>query len=154
MPICKYEEFLSLIKSKNRILGFDHGKKKIGIAISNDDLTLASPLKTILRKKFVADYYEIKNIINDYSIKGIVVGWPLNMDGSKGPRCQSVETYVYKLLDCIDIPILFYDERMSSQAIDKLWIQQNVSRKKRANNIDKHAACWILQSALDTFKKK
>ncbi len=154
MPICKYEQFLSLIKFKNRILGFDHGTKNIGVAISNEDLTLATPLKTITRKKILDDFDEILTLINDYRIKGIVFGWPLNMNGSRGPRCQSVETFVKKFLNFNDIPILFQDERMSSQAIEKIWIQQKVSRKKRSDNIDKHAACWILQSALDTLKKK
>ena len=93
-------------------------------------------------------------LISDYSIKGIVFGWPLNMNGSKGPRCQSVETFINNLLNINDIPILLQDERMSTQAVEKIWIEQNVSRKKRSDNIDKHAACWILQSALDTLKKK
>ncbi len=154
MPICKHEEFLSLINFKNRILGFDHGTKKIGVAISDENLTLASPLKTIIRKKKINDLNEVFGLISDYSIKGIVFGWPLNMNGSKGPRCQSVETFINNLLNINDIPILLQDERMSTQAVEKIWIEQNVSRKKRSDNIDKHAACWILQSALDTLKKK
>ena len=154
MPICKHEEFLCLINFKNRILGFDHGTKKIGVAISDENLTLASPLKTIIRKKKINDLNEVFGLISDYSIKGIVFGWPLNMNGSKGPRCQSVETFINNLLNINDIPILLQDERMSTQAVEKIWIEQNVSRKKRSDNIDKHAACWILQSALDTLKKK
>ena len=153
MPICKYEEFLSLIKCKKRILGLDHGTKKIGIAISDGDLILASPLMTIFRKKQIEDFEELSKLIKEYSIVGLVFGWPLNMNGDRGPRCQSVETFVKKFLDFQNIPIFFQDERMSSQAIEKILLKQNVSRKKRYKNIDKHAACWILQSALDSFKK-
>ena len=153
MPICKYEEFLSLIKSKKRILGIDHGAKRIGIAISDEDLTLATPLTTIIRKKQYQDYNTISDIIKNYFICGIVFGWPLNMDGSKGPRCQSVNTFVRNFLTFYDIPVFYQDERMSSQAVEKIFIKQNFSRKRRSENLDKHAACWILQSALDTFKK-
>ena len=153
MPICKYEEFLSLIKYKNRILGIDHGTKKMGIAISDRDLILASPLMTIIRQKQNEDFETLSNLIKEYSIVGIVFGWPINMNGDRGPRCQSVETFVKNFLNFQKIPIFFQDERMSSQAIEKILLKQNVSRKKRYKNIDKHAACWILQSALDSFKK-
>ncbi len=154
MTICKYEEFLSKIKCKKRILGIDHGSKTIGIAISDEDLILASPLKTINRKKQLDDFKELSNLIKKYSIAGLVFGWPLNMNGNKGPRCQSVETFVKNFLSFQNIPIFYQDERMSSQAVEKILLKQDVSRKKRYQNIDKHAACWILQSALDTFKKK
>ena len=154
MPICKYEEFLSLIKYKKRILGIDHGTKKMGVAISDGELILALPLMTIVRKKQIEDFTELSNLIKKYSIVGLVFGWPLNMNGNKGPRCQSVETFVKNFLDFQNVPIFFQDERFSSQAIEKIFLKQNVSRKKRYKNIDKHAACWILQSALDSFKKK
>ena len=154
MPICKYEEFLSLIKYKNRILGIDHGTKKMGVAISDGNLILASPLMTIIRQKQNEDFETLSNLIKEYSIVGIVFGWPINMNGDRGPRCQSVETFVKNFLNFQNIPIFFQDERMSSQAIEKILLKQNVSRKKRYKNIDKHAACWILQSALDSFKKK
>ena len=154
MPICKYEEFLSLIKSKNRILGIDHGSKNIGIAISDENLILSLPLTTIIRSKQKIDFEELQKLILENSIKGIVFGYPINMDGTKGPRCQSVETFVKNFMAFYDLPIFYQDERMSSQAVDKIFLQQNMSRKSRAKNIDKHAACWILQSALDSFKKK
>ena len=93
-------------------------------------------------------------IIKEKDIGGIVVGLPLNMNGTKGPRCQSVETFFRNFLIFHDIPLLFQDERMSSQAIEKIFISQDVSRKRRSSNIDKHAASWILQSALDFLKKR
>ena len=120
MPICKYEQFLSLIKFKNRILGFDHGTKNIGVAISNEDLTLATPLKTITRKKILDDFDEILTLINDYRIKGIVFGWPLNMNGSRGPRCQSVETFVKKFLNFKNLKLHQSTNVVSSHRIASL----------------------------------
>ncbi len=154
MPICKSEEFLSLIKHKNRILGLDHGSKNIGIAISDEKLIVATPLETIKKTNQKHDFFKILNIINEYCIKGLVFGWPLNMNGSKGPRCQSVMSFVKSFLNVKDIPVFLQDERLSSQAVEKIMIKQNLSRKKRSKVIDKHAASWILQSALDRFKKK
>ena len=154
MPICKHEEFLSFTKYKNRILGIDHGTKKIGVAITDSDLIIATPLTTISRVNQAKDFENLSSLIVNNSAVGLVVGWPLNMNGSKGPRCQSVETFIKKFLEYFDIPIFFQDERMSSQAVEKILIHQDMSRKKRLQNIDKHAACWILQSAIDSFPKK
>ncbi len=154
MPICKHEDFLLQTKQHKNLLGIDHGSKLIGIAISNQELFIATPLTTILRKKQTTDFNELFRIIKEKDIGGIVVGLPLNMNGTKGPRCQSVETFFKNFLKFYDIPLLFQDERMSSQAIEKIFISQDVSRKKRSYNIDKHAACWILQSALDFLKKR
>ena len=153
MPICKYEEFLSLIKHKKRILGIDHGSKKIGVAISDESQSLATPLTTIFKKNKDHDFKMLLDIIKNYSVLGVICGWPLNMNGTKGPRCQSVYVFIKNFLSFYDIPILFKDERMSTQAVEKIFINNDVSRKKRYKNLDKHAACWILQSALDSFKK-
>ena len=96
----------------------------------------------------------IKRVKNLDYIKGGSKTESLNMNGTKGPRCQSVETFFRNFLIFHDIPLLFQDERMSSQAIEKIFISQDISRKKRSSSIDKHAACWILQSALDFLKKR
>ena len=96
----------------------------------------------------------LDKIVLDWQPEILIVGLPLNMNGTKGPRCQSVETFFRNFLIFHDIPLLFQDERMSSQAIEKIFISQDISRKKRSSNIDKHAACWILQSALDFLKKR
>ena len=154
MPICKHEDFLIKTSHHKNLLGIDHGSKLIGIAISNKELFIATPLTTIVRKKQNVDFNEILKIIKEKDVGGIVVGLPLNMNGTKGPRCQSVETFFRNFLIFHDIPLLFQDERMSSQAIEKIFISQDLSRKKRSSNIDKHAACWILQSALDFLKKR
>ena len=154
MPICKHEDFLLSTKNYRNLLGIDHGSKYIGIAISYKELFVATPLKTIVRKKQQYDFDELIKIIKENDVGGIVVGLPLNMNGTRGPRCQSVETFFRNFLKLNDIPLLFQDERMSSQAVEKIFISHNVSRKKRSLNIDKHAACWILQSALDFLKKR
>ena len=154
MPICKSEDFLLYIKNHKNILGLDHGTKLIGVAISNIQLKIATPLTTILRQNQKLDFLEIRDIINENDVGGVVVGLPLNMNGTKGPRCQSVETFFNNFLKKYDLPLFYQDERMSTQAIEKIFINQNLSRKKRSVNIDKHAACWILQSALDMLIKK
>ena len=136
MPICKHEDFLIKMKHHKNLLGIDHGSKLIGIAISNKELFIATPLTTIVRNKQNVDFNEILKIIKEKDVGGIVVGLPLNMNGTKGPRSQSVETFFRNFLIFHDIPLLFQDERMSSQAIEKIFISQEISRKKRSSNID------------------
>ena len=154
MPIFKPDEFLLNILPKKRILGIDPGTKTLGIAVSDSNLMVASPISTIKRKKIKSDIEELFNICEKYNISGIVMGWPLNMDGSIGPRCDSVRDFIKSLLNIKDLPILLQDERMSTMAIEKPMILADLSRKKRSSRTDQLAACWILQSALDGLQKK
>ena len=154
MPIFKPDEFLLNILPKKRILGIDPGTKTLGIAVSDSNLMVASPISTIKRKKIKSDIEELINICEKYNISGIVMGWPLNMDGSIGPRCDSVRDFIKSLLNVKDLPILLQDERMSTMAIEKPMILADLSRKKRSSRTDQLAACWILQSALDGLQKK
>ena len=154
MPIFKPDEFLLNILPKKRILGIDPGTKTLGIAVSDSNLMVASPISTIKRKKIKSDIEELFNICEKYNISGIVMGWPLNMDGSIGPRCDSVRDFIKSLLNVKDLPILLQDERMSTMAIEKPMILADLSRKKRSSRTDQLAACWILQSALDGLQKK
>ncbi|MDA7692880.1 Holliday junction resolvase RuvX [Alphaproteobacteria bacterium] len=154
MPIFKPDEFLLNILPKKRILGIDPGTKTLGIAVSDSNLMVASPISTIKRKKIKSDIEELFNICEKYNISGIVMGWPLNMDGSIGPRCNSVRDFIKSLLNIKDLPILLQDERMSTMAIEKPMIIADLSRKKRSSRTDQLAACWILQSALDGLQKK
>ena len=154
MPIFKPDEFLSNILPKKRILGIDPGTKTLGIAVSDSNLKVASPVSTIKRKKIQSDLKELINLVEKYEISGIVMGWPLNMDGSSGPRCDSVRDFIKSLLKVRDIAILLQDERMSTMAIEKPMIAADLSRKKRNSRVDQLAACWILQSALDGLQKK
>ena len=154
MPICKPEDFLFKTNNHKNLLGLDHGTKKIGVAICNKVLSVATPLKTLVRQTQDLDFHNIYKLIKENDVGGIVVGLPLNMNGSRGPRCQSVETFFTNFLKQHDFPLLYQDERMSTQAIEKILIKNDLSRRRRSVNIDKHAACWILQSALDILNKK
>ena len=154
MPIFKSDEFLFNILPKKRLLGIDPGTKTLGIAVSDSNLMVASPIITIKRKKINIDIRELLILVEEYTIAGIVIGWPLNMDGSIGPRCDSVRDFVKSLLNIKDLPVLLQDERMSTIAIEKPMIKADLSRKKRSSRTDQLAACWILQSALDGLQKK
>ena len=154
MPIFKPDEFLLNILPKKRLLGIDHGTKTLGIAISNSDMTVASPIKTIKRDKLRSDITKLISIFDEYKITGLVIGWPLNMDGSVGPRCDSVRDFTNSVLKIRDLPVLLQDERMSTMAIEKPMITADMTRKQRSLRTDKLAACWILQTALDVLKKK
>ena len=154
MPIFKPDEFLLNILPKKRLLGIDPGSKTLGIAVSDSNLIVASPILTIKRKKIGSDVNELIMILKEYDITGIVIGWPINMDGSLGPRCDSVRDFIKSFLEMKDIPILLQDERMSTLAIEKPMISADLTRKKRVLRTDQLAACWILQTALDVLQKK
>ena len=154
MPIFKLDEFLLNILPKKRLLGIDPGTKTLGIAVSNTDLTVASPIKTIKRKKLSSDINELMSVLNHYDIAGLIMGWPLNMDGSIGPRCDSVRDFTKSILKVKDLPIFFQDERMSTMAIERPMIDEDMTRKKRSARTDHLAACWILQTTLDGLQKK
>ena len=154
MPIFKPDEFLLNILPKRRLLGIDPGTKTLGIAVSDSNLMVASPITTIKRKKINIDIRELLILVEEYTIAGIVIGWPLNMDGSIGPRCDSVRDFIKSLLNIKDLPVLLQDERMSTMAIERPMIKADLSRKKRSSRTDQLAACWILQSALDGLQKK
>ena len=154
MPIFKPDEFLLNILPKKRLIGIDPGTKTIGVAVSNTDLTVASPITTIKRKKISSDINELILIANHYDIAGLVMGWPLNMDGSIGPRCDSVRDFTKSILVVNDFPIFFQDERMSTMAVERPMINEDMTRKKRSSRTDQLAACWILQTALDGLQKK
>jgi len=147
--------FLKPLKNnKNRLLGLDVGTKTIGLALSDATWIIASPLQTIERKKFKQDALELRTIINKYDVVGLVIGLPKNMDGSEGPRCQSIKQFSQNLLAEIDIPISFWDERLSTVAVTRTLLEADVSRKRRQELVDKMAASYILQGALDALSAK
>ena len=117
-------------------------------------MTVASPIKTIKRDKLKSDLSKLISIFDEYDITGLVMGWPLNMDGSVGPRCDSVRDFTNSVLKKRDFPVLLQDERMSTMAIEKPMITADMTRKQRSLRTDQLAACWILQTALDVLKKK
>jgi putative holliday junction resolvase len=134
---------------QSRLLGLDVGSKTIGLAISDSSLRVASPLSTIRRAKFATDAQEINQIIAERGIGGLVIGLPIAMDGSEGPRCQSVRQFGANLLGVIDLPVAFWDERFSTIGAERPLREAEMSHRRRADVIDKLAAAYILQGALD-----
>ena len=146
-------ELKSTLKKGERLLGLDLGSKTIGIALSDFLLTIASPMETIRRKKFTTDAERLLAIIEEQNVGGLVLGLPLNMDGSEGPRCQSTRQFAKNMAEKTDIPIGFWDERMSTMAVTRTLIEADASRKRRSELVDKLAASYILQGVLDNISK-
>lgn len=132
-------------------MGFDPGTKTIGLAISDPTLKVATPLTTLKRTKFAADAVKIKDLMSEYNIGAFVIGLPLNMDGSEGPRCQSIRQFQKNLEQYFDVPMVFWDERLSTVAVTRTLLEADASRKRRAEVVDKMAAAYILQGALDSL---
>lgn len=139
------------LNTGDRLLGIDMGTKTIGLAMSDITRTIATPLETIRRTKFGVDVERMRDIVNEHGIAGFVLGLPMNMDGSEGPRCQSTRAFAENLLGKIDLPLAFWDERMSTQAVTRTLIEADVTRKGRKQVVDKMAAAFILQGALDAY---
>ena len=140
-----------------RLLGLDPGSKTIGLAISDSALTVASPLETIKRGKFTQDAARLAEICKDYRIGGLVIGLPVNMDGTEGPRCQSVRQLARNLVEKAGFtqPIAFWDERLSTAAVERFLVDEaDMTRKRRAEVVDKMAAAYILQGALDAIARQ
>jgi len=133
----------------SRLMGLDIGSKTIGLALSDTRRTIASPLETIRRTKFTADAARLRALIAAHGVGGLVIGLPVAMDGSEGPRCQSVRQFAASLLKTVDIPIAFWDERLSTAAVTRGMIEADISRKRRAELVDRAAAAYILQGLLD-----
>ena len=133
------------------VLGLDLGTKTIGVAISDLTRQIASPLETIARRKFADDAQRLIHLAKQEKAGLIVLGLPLNMNGSEGPRAQSTRAFARNLARHIDIPIVFWDERLSTAAVERMLIAADQSRAKRGAVIDKLAAAYILQSALDSL---
>ena len=133
---------------QQRLIGLDLGTKTIGVAVSDVELRVATPLTTIRRTKFKADAAELLRIAENEKAFAIVIGLPLNMDGSEGPRAQAARAFGRNLSPLLDIPIVYWDERLSTVAAERAMIEADLSRKKRAERIDAAAAAIILEGAL------
>ncbi|MEO5805657.1 Holliday junction resolvase RuvX [Devosia sp.] len=144
---------LLALPPSGKLLGLDLGTKTIGIAVSDGMRYSATPLETIRRTKFTADAIRLDQLIAENAIVGIVLGLPLNMDGSEGPRVQSTRAFARSLAQRITLPIVFWDERLSTSAVTRMMIQADVRRDKRAEVVDKLAASYILQGALDRLRR-
>jgi putative Holliday junction resolvase len=142
--------FASALPSGGKLLGLDLGTRTIGIAICDPGWHFAGPSETIRRVKFTQDIASLRRIIEHEHAIGLVVGLPLNMDGSDSPRTQSVRTFARNLAP-LELPILLWDERWSTQAVERAMIEADVSRAKRAEKVDALAAAHILQGAIDAL---
>jgi putative holliday junction resolvase len=137
-----------------RLLGLDLGEKTIGLALSDTLLTIATPLQTLKRGKFSVDAVALDAIIAEHGIGGLVVGLPLNMDGSDGPSAQSARAFVRNFAARSLLPVMLWDERLSTAAVTRTLIDADASRKRRKEVVDKMAAAYILQGALDALKHR
>ncbi|MBF0334732.1 MAG: Holliday junction resolvase RuvX [Alphaproteobacteria bacterium] len=136
-----------------RLLGLDVGTKTIGLALSDLTRTIATPMETIRRTKFGKDADLLLAIIDKHEIAGLVIGLPVSMDGTEGPRAQSTRQFAENVLGRRDLPIAFWDERLSTAAVTRTLLEADASRKRRAEVVDKMAAAYILQGALDVMKR-
>jgi putative Holliday junction resolvase len=153
MAIVEPAELNTALPTGGRLLGLDLGSKTIGLAISDSGLAVASPLDTIRRKRFTADAEALIALIDERGIGALVLGLPKNMDGSEGPRAQSTRQFATNLLEKIDIPIAFWDERLSTAEVQRILIDQaDMTRKRRGEVVDKMAAGVILQNVLDFLR--
>lgn len=146
------EDFLNL-PDQARLLGLDLGTKTIGLALSDVERQIATPLETIKRVKFGLDAAALLKIAGKHQVAGLIIGLPLNMDGSEGPRVQSTRAFIRNLMPLTALPIAFWDERMSTLAVTRTLLSADASRTKRAEVVDKMAAAYILQGALDRLMR-
>ena len=147
------EDFKKSIEKKSRLLGIDPGKNRIGIAISDEDKLVSTPLKTIFKKNNSNFINEIQTIIEENNIKGIIVGNPINMDGSKGPSAQSAEDFSKYISNNVSIPVTMWDERLSSQGAFNLSSNLDINVSKKVEKLDENAASFILQGAIDYISR-
>ncbi|HEY2883793.1 MAG TPA: Holliday junction resolvase RuvX [Rhizomicrobium sp.] len=145
-------DFRSAIAANARLLGLDLGEKTIGLALSDTLLTVATPMELLKRGKFSADAAKLDDIIVTQNIGGLVIGLPLNMDGSEGPSAQSARAFARNFAARSPLPILMWDERLSTAAVTRTLLDFDASRKRRAEVVDKMAAGYILQGLLDRLR--
>ncbi|WP_305987029.1 Holliday junction resolvase RuvX [Roseibium sp. MMSF_3544] len=148
-PALSLEDFLTALPANTRLIGLDLGTKTIGLALSDLGRGIASPMETIRRKKFTTDAEQLLKLCTEHEVGGIVLGLPLNMDGSEGPRAQATRAFARNLSQKTDLPITHWDERLSTAAVTRTLLEADSSRAKRADVVDKMAAAYILQGFLD-----
>ena len=150
-PSLSLDDFCDTLYDDDRLIGIDLGSKTIGLALSDVTRTVGSPLKTIKRTRFTKDAQELTAICRENKVAGLIIGLPVNMDGSEGPRCQSTRQFARNLETHTGLPMAFWDERLSTAAVTRTLLDADASRTRRAELVDKMAASYILQGALDRF---
>jgi len=154
MAVVELTELPALLPRYSALIGLDLGEKTIGVAVSDTTRMVASPLELIRKTKFTAEANRLFALIDERQVGAVVIGLPVNMDGTEGVRCQSNRAFARNLLRLRDIPIAFWDERMSTMAVNRFLIDQlDASRAKRAGLVDQMAAAWILQGALERLRQ-
>jgi putative Holliday junction resolvase len=154
MPALDLPEFAAALPAAGALIGLDPGAKRIGVAASDATRLIASPIDTIVRTKFSADAARVLGLYDGRACVGLVVGLPRNMDGSEGPAAQSARAFARNLLAVRDVPLLLWDERLSTAAVTRTLIDADASRKRRAEVVDKLAAAYALQGALDALQER
>jgi putative Holliday junction resolvase len=152
LAILELAELKAVLAPGKRLLGFDLGEKTIGLALSDTLLMVATPMETLQRGKFSVDAAKIDAIIAAQGVGGLVIGLPLNMDGTDGPSAQSARAFARNFLKRADLPIVLIDERLSTAAVTRTLLDADASRKRRSQVVDKMAAAYILQGALDRLR--
>jgi putative Holliday junction resolvase len=147
------EEFAKALPSGVPLMGLDVGTKTIGLALSDVTRTIASGLATLTRGRFVADAERLLALVGENGVGGLVIGLPVNLDGSQGPRAQATRAFARNLAKLTPLPILLWDERLTTAAAERSLLEADLSRRRRTQVIDKVAATLILQSALDRIKR-
>jgi len=154
MSIVDLNELNRLVPKDARLLGLDLGEKTIGLALSDTSRTIATPMLTLKRGRFAVDAEQLAVIISEQKVAGLVIGLPLNMDGTEGPSAQSARAFGRNFAALSELPVVFCDERLSTVAVTRTLLEADASRKQRARVVDKMAAAFVLQGALDQLKHK
>lgn len=149
MPVLELADAAPLLPPRGALIGLDLGSKTIGTAVSDPERRIAAPVETIARQRFTADAQRILALAGERRAVGFVLGLPINMDGTEGPRAQATRAFARNLAKLTDLPIALWDERLSTAAVERELIAADASRARRKAVIDAHAASYILQGALD-----
>jgi len=152
MPLCNPGDLKAAIRKGQRLIGLDVGTKTIGMALSDTELMVGTPLATIRRTRFRDDAARILAEIDRHDVGAVVIGLPLALDGRDSPRTQGVRQFARNLMGYRDVPVVFWDERLSTAAVERAMIAADLSRKRRAETIDRAAAAYILQGLLDRIR--
>jgi putative Holliday junction resolvase len=149
MSIISLEELAKILSRGQRLIGLDLGEKTIGIALTDTLRTVATPLKTLKRGKFSTDAAVLASMLEEHGVGAVIVGLPLNMDGSTGPSAQSAKAFARNFAAISDCPVVLVDERLSTAAVTRTLLEADASRRRRKSVVDKMAAAYVLQGALD-----
>jgi putative holliday junction resolvase len=152
--IISSNELTTVKTGQNRLMSIDFGEKNIGIALSDITWTIASPLQLLKRTTPAQDIASIVKLIHAHTVTAIVFGYPINMNGTIGPSCEKIQRFIGKLNDVFDIPVVLWDERLTTSAVTRTLIEADLSRKKRATVVDRAAAAYILQGLLDSIPRR